>query len=350
MKKIVSLALALAMVLSLAGGASAKRVLKFGHIAPVKIGPHAQALHAGNVAFAEYVKEKTGGEIQVDIFPLGQLGNERSMLEQAQFGSLDILDCTTAVLSNLVPQVGLFDLFFLFPNKEVAHKVLMDPMYNKILADLLLPMGLVHIGFGENEMRDFNSPKPVVSTDDFKGLRVRVMQSPVFLDSIRALGGNPVGMPFPEVYTALQQGVIDMQENPLVTSVAMKFVEVAKHITESSHSYTSTVKMVSRDVWETLSPKEQKIIKEAGKLATKRCWEMNYEIYPGMRKMALEDFGCTIHELTPENRAGFVKAVKPVHEKFAGIAGKIPNKEKYGKYAGMLYYDMIQDLIAKYSK
>ncbi|HKK32602.1 MAG TPA: DctP family TRAP transporter solute-binding subunit [Desulfomicrobiaceae bacterium] len=349
MKNRILSMLLLAAALLVAGPAQAKRVIKYGHIAPTAIAKYVQATHAGALAFAEYVNEKTGGEIQVEVFPLGQLGNERSMLEQVQFGSLDMMDCTTAVLSNLVPQVGLLDLFFMFPDIDTAHKVLRDEEFMTIMDDLMPAKGLVPIGYSENEMRDFNSAvRPVKTVADFKDQRVRVMQSPVFLESIRALGGNPVGMPFPEIYTALQQGVIDMQENPIPTSVLVKFYEVAKNVTKSAHSYTGMYKLVSRDVWESLSPEQQQIFRDGARLCEEVAWKQNVFNRNGLEKILKPEYGITIEYLTPEARAEFVQAVQPVHEKFAKIAGTIPNKDKYGKYAGRTYYEMIQDKIAQY--
>lgn len=349
MKSRILSMLVLAAALVMAVPVQAKRVIKYGHIAPTAIGKYVQGTHAGAQAFAEYVNEKTDGEIQVEVFPLGQLGNERSMLEQVQFGSLDMMDCTTAVLSNLVPQVGLLDLFFLFPDTDTAHKVLRDEEFTTIMNDLMPSKGLMPIGYSENEMRDFNSAKqPVRTVADFKGQRVRVMQAPVFLESIRALGGNPVGMPFPEIYTALQQGVIDMQENPIPTSVLVKFYEVAKNVTKSAHSYTGMYKLVSREVWESLSPEQQQIFIEAGRAAEQAVWENNAVNRAALEKILEPEYGITIEHLTPESRAEFKAAVQPVHDKFAEIAGTIPNKEKYGKYAGKTYYEMIRDKIAQY--
>lgn len=349
MKK-ASLALMVILTVFCAVSAQAARVLKFGHIAPTQIEDKAFPMHKAALAFAAHVEKETGGEIKIEVFPLGQLGNERSMLEQVQFGTLDMMDCTTAVMSNLIPQVGLLDLFFLFPSKDVAYKVLADEEFKTVMDALMPNMGLVPIGYAENEMRDFNvRDKSITSPDQMKGVRVRVMDSPVFLESFRALGANPVGIPFPELYTALQQGAVDMQENPIPTSVMMKFTEVAKHLTRSSHSLTCLYKIVSRPVWESLTPDQQRIFMEAARIAEDINRTENTNMRNELEALAVEKFGCTIADLTPEERQAFHDAVLPVHEKFANQVGTIPSDPKFGKYAGQRYYDMIVDKVNQYS-
>lgn len=351
MKKLTSFVLAACLAVACCTSAQAARVLKFGHIAPTQIENKTFPMHKAALAFAEYVEKETKGEIKIQVFPLGQMGNERSMLEQVQSGTLDMMDCTTAVMSNLIPQVGLLDLFFLFPSKDVAYKVLADQEFRTVMDDLMPKMGLMPIGYAENEMRDFNvRGKTIASLPDMKGIRVRVMDSPVFLDSFRALGANPVGIPFPELYTALQQGTVDMQENPIPTSVMMKFTEVAKNLTHSRHSLTSLYKIVSMQVWETLTPEQQKIFRDAAKIAEDINRTENTNMRNDLEKLAKDKFGCTIAELSPDQAKAFHDAVLPVHEKYAKLAGNIPTDSKYGKYAGKPYYDLINDKVKQYSK
>lgn len=351
MKARFSLILALVVAVLCVTSAQAARTLRFGHIAPTQIDGRPFPMHKAALAFAEYVEKETKGEIKIEVFPLGQLGNERSMLEQVQFGTLDMMDCTTAVMSNLIPQVGLMDLFFLFPNKQVAYKVMADPEFKAVMDDLMPQKGLMPIGYAENEMRDFNSRETTItSPEQMKGVRVRVMTSPVFLDSFRAMGANPVGIPFPELYTALQQGAIDMQENPIPTSVMMKFTEVAKHLTHSSHSLTCLYKMVSMPVWESLTPEQQKIFIDGARIAQDMNRSENTAMRSELEQLAVDKFGCTIADLTPEQRKAFHEAVLPVHEKYAELAGTIPDDSKYGKYAGKRYYDMIVDKVNQYSE
>lgn len=236
--------------------------VNFGHVAPPF---HGQA--KGVDAFAAYVKEKTNGKIDIATFPSGQLGGERSMAEQVQAGSLQIATLTTAVLQNFAPQVAITDMPFIFPNRATGYATLDDPEVQEKIFAYLPPKGFIGIGWTENEIRDFTNTKhPVRTPEDIKGLKVRVMNSPVYLDTFKQLGASPVGIPFPEIYNALQTGVIDAQENPLMTTVLMKFTEVTKYVTKTQHCMTECIIVVSVDYWESLSAKEQQIFRKRQKL------------------------------------------------------------------------------------
>ncbi len=342
-KKLTVLCFAL-FALALSNAAVAKMNLKYG-LAPPPTHPHAKAA----VIFADYVKEKTNGEITIDTFPMSQLGGERSMVEQVQGGTLDMADITTAVLSNFVPATGVFDMPFIWPTRETAYKVLADPEFQKIIFDAFPKKGLVAIGYGENEFRDFTNTKREVRTPaDLKGLKVRVMEAPVYLETWRTLGASPVPMPFPEVYNALQQGVIDAQENPLLTSILMKFTEVCSYATVLNYSLAETIKFVNIDVWEKLTPEQQQIFRDAAEVAIKA----NREASKGAIKKftaELEAAGkVKITRLTPEERAVFFEAVQPVYKKLESKLGTIPKKDANGKYSGQSYLFMTMDKIKQY--
>lgn len=343
MKKLLGIFIACVFVFSIAGPASAKMVLKYGHV-----GPPIHGQHHGCLAFAEYVKEKTGGEIQIDVFPLGQLGGERSMAEQVQGGTLDMCAATTAVLSNFIPQVALYDLPFLWPDREVGYRVLADPELQKIFFDLFPGKGIVAVGYTENEMRDItNIKREIHKPVDMEGLKIRVMESPVYLDSFRQLGASPVPMPFPEIYNALQQGVIDAQDNPIMTSIIMKFVEVCPYATMTQHILTECPIIINIDLWNRLTPEQQQIFREAAEIGIRVNRERNKELRDELIGKA-EANGLKIVHLTPEERKAFKEAVLPIHRKYEKKAGKIPDKKAYGRYAGMTYYEMIQDKIRQY--
>ncbi|MCK5349364.1 MAG: DctP family TRAP transporter solute-binding subunit, partial [Desulfobacula sp.] len=219
--------------------------VKFGHVAPPF---HGQA--KGVDAFAAYVKDKTNGKIDIATFPSGQLGGERSMAEQVQSGTLQIAALTTAVLQNFVPQGAILDMPFIFPDRKTAYATLDDPEVQEKIFSYFPKKGLIAIGWAENEFRDFTNNKRSVRTPaDIKGLKVRVMNSPIYLDTFKQLGASPVGIPFPETYNALQTGVIDAQENPILTSILMKFTEVTKYVTKTQHCLTECIIIVSMDYW-----------------------------------------------------------------------------------------------------
>lgn len=205
------------------------------------------------------------------------------------------------------------------------------------------------IGYGENEFRDLtNTKKDVRTPEDVKGLKVRVIESPIFLDTWKALGANPVPMPFPEVYNALQQGVIDAQENPILTSILMKFTEVCPYATVLNYSLTETIKLVNIDLWNRLTPAQQKIFKEGAQLAIKHNRENNMKQIAELTAKLKAEGKVKITRLTAEERAAFRKAVEPVHAEYEKKLGKVADKPEYGRFAGMTYLQMVLEKIEQY--
>jgi tripartite ATP-independent transporter DctP family solute receptor len=344
MKKCLIITMVSLLVVCMASAASAKMTLKLGLVAP-PTHPHS----ISQKILADYVKEKTNGEITIDVFPMGQLGGERSMVEQVQGGTLDIADVTTAVMSNFVPEISMIDLPFIWPARGVAYSVLGDSEFLQIVTDAFPKRGMVAFGFGENEFRDLtNIKKEVRKPEDVKGMKIRVMESPVYLETWRTLNASPVPMPFPEVYNALQQGVIDAQENPLLTSILMKFTEVCPYVTILNYSLAETVKVMNIDRWKQLTPAQQQIFREGALLALKANRE-------GSLKMAAEELAkleaagkVKVTRLTAEERSAFNKAMAPVYAKWEKQLGDIPNKPEYGRFAGKPYLQMLKFKIQQY--
>jgi tripartite ATP-independent transporter DctP family solute receptor len=324
----------LVCVLFIFSTASAKTVIKFGHVAPTF---HGQSVGADH--FAKYVMEKTNGEVEVRTYPMGQLGGERSMAEQVQSGTLQVAAITCAVLSNFVPQAALIPLPFVFPDRRTAYAVLDSEIRDKLFS-YFPAKGFMALGFTENEFRDLsNSKRPIRKPEDLKGLKIRLMESPVYLDTFRQMGVNPVPMPFPEVYNALQQGVIDGQDNPLYTSILMKFTEVNKYVTITHHILTECPIVANIDWWNTLPAKYQKILREAAyeTEVVNRGHTMRDKL--SMSVMAKKDpktgkvtpgpsiyavarkQGVQIIELTPSEREAFKEAMTPVYKKYRDIIG-----------------------------
>lgn len=308
------------MALAMVSGVSvvAQANVKFGHVAPPF---HGQS--KGVDAFAAYVKEKTGGRIDIATFPAGQLGGELSLAEQVQAGTLQIATVTTAVMQNFVPEASIMDMPFIFPNRETAYATLDDEELQEKFFSYFPKKGFIAIGWTENEIRDFtNNKRPVRTPEDVKGLKVRVMNSPIYIDTFKQLGASPVGIPFPETYNALQTGVIDAQENPILTSVMMKFTEVNKYVTKTQHSVTECVIVVAVDYWESLSDDDKKIFKEAAKVGIDTNRKVNAELHLKLPKseVSIADYakenGIEIIELTDEERGKFREAMRPVWDKY----------------------------------
>lgn len=296
--------------------AEAKIIVKYGHV-----GPPIHPQHHGAVAFAKYVNEKTNGEIEVQVFPLGQLGGERSMCEQVQGGTLQMTSATASVLANFVPEIGIIELPFIYQDRETAYKVLDDQDVRERFAKYADAKGFVFIGYTENEFRDMtNSKRPIKNPEDLKGLKIRVLEAPMMIDTFKALGANPTPLPFPEIYNALQQKVIDGQDNPIFTSIMMKFTEVNKFATITNHVLTECPTVVNKDFWKSLTPDQQKIFREAADVQLK----VNREGNAKNRLVAQEKAKAQkvdVHVLTPGERDAFKKAVRPVLDKYRSQYG-----------------------------
>lgn len=324
-KRPISGLLALVLAASLAPTpARADKVIKLGHVAPPFHGQHQGLLH-----FAEVVGAETQGAYTVEVFPMGQLGGERSMAEQVQMGTLQMAAITTAVLSNFVPQAAALDLPFLWPDRKTAYAVLDDPGFQEKFFGYFPAKGFVAIGYAENEFRHLtNSKRPVRTPADVNGLKLRLMEAPIFLDSFKELGATPVPMPFPEVYSALQQGVIDGQDNPLLTSVLMKFTEVNKYATRTNHTLTETIIVVNEAFWNSLPPEVQRALRNAARECIQRNRAVNAGLQEKLPKLGIsieaycKQNGIEVIDLSPAERAAFRAAMRPVYDKYRPQIGE----------------------------
>ncbi len=236
------------------------RKLRLGYLLPAD-----SQLGAGATAMAEEVARRTGGRIQIQQFPDSSLGGEVEMLKGVQLGTIDLAFITGAPLPSILPDAGILNIPFLFNGPAHAHAVLDGPIGESYLK-LLSGKDLVALAWGENGMRHItNSKRPVVSPDDLRGLKLRLPQSPVMLLGFRALGAEANPLPFPQLYSALQAGVFDGQENPIATIRSAKFAQVQKFLTLSGHVYDPAVFVISSDAHDDLSAEDQAIIGDAAK-------------------------------------------------------------------------------------
>lgn len=315
-KRIFMIFMAVVFIGASIAAVEAKMTVKFGHVGPLT---HPQ--HLGALAFAKHINENTKGKIVIQVFPQGQLGGERSMLEQVQSGTLHMTAITSGVLANYVPEVGIIELPFIYPSKAVAHEVLDDKDVRERLAKYCDSKGLVFIGYTENEFRDItNSNKPIRRPEDLKGLKMRVIESPIFIDTFRILGAIPVPLPFTEIHSALRQKSIDGQDNPLYTSVLMRFTEVNKFATVTHHILTECPVVVNKKFWSSLTPDQQKIFMEAAEIQIKINREGNAKGSADAIKKAQAQ-KVDVYILTPQDRDAFKKTVKPVLNKYRGVFG-----------------------------
>ena len=276
--------------------------------------------YQGLQKFKEIVERETKGRLEVKLFANSQLGDDTKMMTSLRAGTLEMTCPSTAPIAGLDKKWMVFDLPFLFPNEEVADKVLDGPFGKKYM-DSLPQHGIIGLAWWENGFRQLtNSAREVKTPADMKGLKIRTMENPVHLASFKALGASPTPMPFGEVFSAMQQKIIDGQENPSPTIYLQKFYEVQKYTTLTGHFYSPFVFMFSKKIFDTLSKEDQQIIlkaaQEAGVYQRKVNREAMNEAVAGMQKG-----GMTVTKLTPEQHKVFVEATKDIAKQFEAEIG-----------------------------
>ena len=242
--------------------AFAEREVTFAHAA-------SKESHAGTGyrAFAEKLDELSDGAFEVTENCCGSLGGERDMIEGLQIGTIDITFTSTGPVGNFNEDVYVFDLPFLFESYEHAYAVLDGPIGQKVL-DSMSSVDLVGLSWGDNGFRHLtNSERPVKSPADLDGLSIRTMENEIHIEAFRALGARPTPMAFPEVFTALQQGAVDGQENPLSLIVATRFYEAQEHLSLTGHVYSPAIMLASPTFWSSLSDEEKSWFREAAHAA-----------------------------------------------------------------------------------
>ena len=221
----------------------------------------------GAQAFADDLKKRSNGRLEIRLHPGGALGGEREMLEGMQIGTVDIAMPATAVVGNFVPEVQILDIPFLFRDIDHAYRVLEGPIGQEMLAKFP-ERGLIGLALGGNGFRQLtNSKKPVTTPDDLRGLKLRTMENQTHLMVWRQLGALPTPMALPEVFTALQQGVVDGQENPIGAIINNKFGQVQKHLTITNHAFTSIAVTMSPAAFNPLSAEDKQLFIDGARLA-----------------------------------------------------------------------------------
>jgi tripartite ATP-independent transporter DctP family solute receptor len=217
--------------------------------------------------FAKEVEKATGGKMKVRAIGNAALGSDMQMQQALIGGAQEMMVGSTATLVGVAPQMALWDTPFLINNTREADALLDGPVGDKVRATLE-PKGIVGLVYWENGFRNLtNNKHPVTKLEDMNGIKLRVMQNNVFLDSFKALGANAVPLPFSELFPALDTKAVDGQENPYLTVVSSKFYEVQKYLTVTNHVYSPWMVSVSKKWWDGLSKDEQKVLMDAARKA-----------------------------------------------------------------------------------
>ncbi|MBL8360296.1 MAG: TRAP transporter substrate-binding protein [Rubrivivax sp.] len=300
------LALAAAAALPLAAHAQAVK-LTLGHGAAP-----GNPRHEASLKFAEVAKAKSGGRIEVQVAPSAQLGDDAAMVTALRTGALDLSANSQGAVANAVPEYAAFGMPFLFSNLQQAWKLLDGPL-GKELADRSADKGMVVLGYWDNGIRHMsNSKKAIVKPEDMKGLKMRTPPDAVTVDIMQSLGAEAQQIKFAELYVALQQGVVDGQENPLMNIHASKLYEVNKFISLTGHKYEMTPLLMSKRSWDRLSEADRKALQEAAAEATALQRKLSQEADDKL----IADLKAKGVQVNVADKAAFEKATEKVDDKW----------------------------------
>jgi tripartite ATP-independent transporter DctP family solute receptor len=262
--------------------------------------------------FGELIKERTDGRYSVEVYHSAQLGQEADTIEQVRSGVIDLNRISMAPWNSLVPLTNIPSLPYLFTSNDHARKVMASEIGDEI-AKGFEDHGVVVLAFYDGGARSFyNSKKPVNTVADLAGLKFRVIQSDVFVDMVAALGATATPMPYGEVYSSIETGVIDGAENNFPSYESAKHFEVAKNYSLDQHTIVPEVFVMSKMAWDKLSDEDKAIFKQAGKDSMEKQWEL-WDARVAQSRKIVEEAGSQI--TTPEKQP-FIDAMKPVYDKY----------------------------------
>jgi TRAP-type transport system periplasmic protein len=269
--------------------------------------------------FAKEVEKRTAGRYKIQTFYSGSLGGERESIEAVQLGTQELTFTSTGPVPNFVPEARILDIPFLFRDKAHARHVL-DGQIGQDMLVKFEPKGFKALAWGENGVRHMtNSKRAVSAPDDLKGLKMRTMENPVHIAAYKGFGIVPTPMAFPEVFTALQQGTVDGQENPLSVIMAAKFDQVQKHLSLTGHVYSPAIFLMSKAAFDKLSAADKTAFLESAREAAKaNRARVDEDDAKGVAE--LRSKGMSIVENV--DKAKFVSVLGPVNAEFEKQFGK----------------------------
>ena len=320
-RPLASSVLALGLALGTASGALAQQfVAKIGHLEAA-----AQSRHVHLEKVAQLVSERTNGDVEFQLFPQSQLGDQRQMTEGVQLGTIEATVAPAAFLGGFNPAVSIMDIPYLLPDDEDQAQALREGPFGKALLDTFADKGVVAIALWPNGRKNFTSNAPLDDISDFAGQKFRVMDSRILIEQFNALGASAIALPFGELYTSLQTGVVDGEENPLDTILNMKFYEVQDYLVVSDHGAMEDVVLFNPTWWNSLPEEYRTIIQDTF-----------VEVVPELRahkaaaveaaRTEIEASGINVRVASPEERAEFRDTMfgpaAAAYEDMAGDAGR----------------------------
>ena len=306
------------MVIMAAGAASAapEYKIKVAYISS-ESHPTAQAM----TGFAKDVDSAAKGRIKVELYPNGQLGSDRELCEGVQMGTIQMVVSSTSALAGFDKRIQVLDLPYLFTTRKAAFDAV-DGELGKKLNSYLEKKGFLVLGYQENGFRHVtNSKRPIKTPADLKGLKIRTMENPMHIAFFKELGANPTPMSWGELYTALQQGTVDAEENPYAMIVDGKFYEVQKYVSETGHVFSVTMLIANKKFMDKLPADLRGIIVKASHDFAAEQRKTIAGMENGFKNECIKA-GMQANELTPEQKKPFVEATKKVYAQFEKDLGK----------------------------
>ncbi len=317
LKTLVAVSVTAGFLLGAAGFSLAEPIkIRFSHVvAPTT--PKGQAADM----FARLANERLKGKVEVQVFPNSQLYTDKKVLDALSSGSVEMAAPSTAKFTSWVPQLQLFDLPFMFKSREVLYQAV-DGEVGQKMFKLLGKKNMLGLAMWDNGFKQIgNNIREIKKPADVSGIKFRIMSSKVLESQFKTVGGNPQVMPFSEVYSGLEQGVIDGQENTWSNMYSKKFFEVQKYITETNHGYLGYFVVTNAQFWEHLPPDVRTELESILKEVTAWIRENAYKINQDMKQKIIDSGKTKVTTLTEEEKDAFRKAFKPVQDEFRDVIG-----------------------------
>ena len=306
-------AIAAAGLLALSGAAGAQTTLKLGTILPDD-----NILTQNARLFAQLVDEKTAGRVKVEVYPASQLGNERDLTEGMQIGTVEMAEVSGGVLSAFAPEVGVFSLPFVFRGWDHLTAVLQSDVADDLNQIVLERTGLRVLGWMQQGFRVvLTDEREIAALDDFRGLKIRVPEDRILIRTFELVGAAPTVIPWGDVYTALQTGLVEGMESTTPAMYAMKFHEVANHIAVTNHQHSVVAFLISDAVWQQIPAEDQQAIAEA----TQEMLAVNYREAEETASGSLDLLRAEVASTTDIDVAPFQAAVEPLYAEFGSQTG-----------------------------
>lgn len=318
MNTLIRTAFALAMASALPVVGAQAQDARLGYV-PVEEHPVGQAVNR----FADLVEEKTEGRVEVSTYAGGVLGNEPQTQSMLSGGTLELMVGPTSNLVGAVPEFGIFDLPFFFADFDAVDAVMDGRVGDELFSRLEDEAGIVGLAYWDNGFRHMtNAVRPIETVEDIAGIKIRVIPNPLFIKTFEALGANPVPLPYPELYNALESGTVDAQETPVGLTYSDKFYEVTDYLTLTGHVYSPYVLLASKSWFDSLSEQDRELVLEAAAETEAYQRGLSRDAADNIANNLLVEEGLEVTTLPAEEQQKLSQMVAPVIEEFADSIGR----------------------------